>query len=124
MKRLGFDTETYLISRETVAPKMVCATFCDEDGDKSLWLREDTVPLLHAFFDSGVEFVAHHARFDMAVAYKADPTLLPAIMQAYDEDRVRCSMVREKTLALARGSLRTKGRPARSATSSSPSRPR
>lgn len=109
MKRLGFDTETYLISRETVAPKMVCATFCDEDGDKSLWLREDTVPLLHAFFDSGVEFVAHHARFDMAVAYKADPTLLPAIMQAYDEDRVRCSMVREKILALARGELADEG---------------
>ena len=110
MRILGIDTETYLITRDTVAPKMVCATLCDEDGDKSLWLRDDVLPVLHDLFDADdIEFVAHHARFDMAVLYAADPTLLPKIVRAYDEGRVRCTMVREKLLALARGELADEG---------------
>jgi hypothetical protein len=110
MRFLGFDTETYLIAPGNVAPRMVCLTTCDEDGEVGLFTRDEALPLLHALFDApDITFVAHHARFDMSVLAAADPTLLPKIMRLYDEGRVRCTMVREKMLALARGELADEG---------------
>jgi hypothetical protein len=98
---------------------MVCLSTCDEDGDAGLLLRDEAIPLLHDLFDAGAgsqdreadkfEFVLHHARFDMAVFAAADSRLLPKIMRLYDEGRVRCTMVREKLLALARGELADEG---------------
>lgn len=115
MNRLSLDSETYLLAPGIAAPRMVCLTTCDEQGDAHLLLRDDAIPLLHDLFDAGhgsqareadkFEFVLHHARFDMAVFAAADPALLPKIMRLYDEGRVRCTMVREKLLALARGEL-------------------
>ncbi len=108
--RLGIDTETYLIAPGNVAPRMVCLTTCDEDGEVGLFTRDEALPMLHALFDApNIEFVAHHARFDMAVLAAADAALLPKIMRAYDEGRVRCTMLREKLLALARGELADEG---------------
>lgn len=110
MHFLGFDTETYLIAPGNVAPRMVCLTTCSEDGEVGLFTRDEALPLLHALFDApDITFVAHHARFDMAVLAAADPTLLPKIMRLYDEGRVRCTMIREKLLALARGELADEG---------------
>ena len=110
MPVLGFDTETYLIAPGNVAPRMVCLTTCDEDGEVGLFTREEAIPLLHLLFDApDIVFVAHHARFDMAVLAAADPTLLPKIFRLYDEGRVRCTMIREKLLALARGELADEG---------------
>jgi len=110
MRRISLDSETYLIAPGLPAPRMVCLTTCDEDGDTSLLLRADALPVLHALFDTpDIEFVAHHARFDMAVFAAADASLLPKIMRLYDEGRVRCTMLREKLLALARGELADEG---------------
>lgn len=112
MKRIGIDTETWLINSEQgiVAPRMVCLTFCTEDAEVGLLARDEALPFMHALLDADdIVFVAHHARFDMAVLAAADPTLLPKIFRAYDEGRVRCTMVREKMLALARGDLADEG---------------
>lgn len=112
MKRIGIDTETYLINSEQgiVAPRMVCLTFCTEDAEVGLLARDEALSFMHALLDADdVVFVAHHARFDFAVLAAADATLLPKIFRAYDEGRVRCTMVREKLLALARGELADEG---------------
>jgi hypothetical protein len=112
MPRIGIDTETYLILPEQgiVAPRLVCLTYCTEDGTVGLLTRDDAIAFMHALLDTpDVEFVAHHARFDFAVLAAADGTLLPKIMRAYDEDRVRCTMLREKLLALSRGELADEG---------------
>ena len=110
MRRIALDSETYLIAPGLPAPRMVCLTTCDEDGETHLLLRADALPVLHALFDlPDVEFVLHHARFDMAVFAAADSTLLPKIMRLYDEGRIRCTMLREKLLALARGELADEG---------------
>lgn len=112
MKRIGFDTETWLINSEQgiVAPRMVCLTFCTEEGEVGLLARDEALPFMHALLDvDDIVFVAHHARFDMAVLAAADASLLPKIFRAYDEGRVRCTMVREKMLALARGELADEG---------------
>lgn len=110
MRKLGIDTETYLIAPGNVAPRMVCLTTCDEDGEVGLFARDEALPMLHALFDADdIVFVAHHARFDMAVLAAADGALLPKILRAYDEGRVRCTMVREKLLALSEGKLADEG---------------
>jgi len=112
MKRIGIDTETYLINSEQgiVAPRMVCLTFCTEDAEVGLLARDEALSFMHALLDADdIVFVAHHARFDFAVLAAADATLLPKIFRAYDEGRVRCTMVREKLLALARGELADEG---------------
>jgi len=112
MKRIGIDTETWLINSEQgiVAPRMVCLTFCTEDAEVGLLGRDDALSFMHALLDADdIVFVAHHARFDFAVLAAADASLLPKIFRAYDEGRVRCTMVREKLLALARGELADEG---------------
>lgn len=112
MKRIGIDTETWLINSEQgiVAPRMVCLTFCTEDAEVGLLGRGDALAFMHALLDADdIVFVAHHARFDFAVLCAADATLLPKVFRAYDEGRVRCTMVREKLLALARGELADEG---------------
>lgn len=112
MKRIGIDTETYLINSEQgiVAPRMVCLTFCTEDAEVGLLARDEALSFMHALLDADdIVFVAHHARFDFAVLAAADASLLPKIFRAYDEGRVRCTMVREKLLALARGELADEG---------------
>ena len=108
MKRIGIATETYLINAQQgiVAPRMVCLTYCTEDAEVGLLGRQDALAFMHALLDADdITFVAHHARFDMSVLAAADPSLLPKIFRAYDEGRVRCTMVREKLLALSRGEL-------------------
>ena len=112
MRRIGIDTETYLILPEQgiVAPRLVCLTYCTDEGEVGLFTRNDALAFMHAILDvPDVELVAHHARFDFAVLAAADGTLLPKIMRAYDENRIRCTMMREKLLALARGELADEG---------------
>ena len=112
MPRIGIDTETYLILPEQgiVAPRLVCLTYCTEEGEVGLLTRDDALAFMHALLDAeDVEFVAHHARFDFAVLAAADGSLLPKILRAYDQNRVRCTMLREKMLALARGELADEG---------------
>ena len=112
MRRIGIDTETYLINADQgiVAPRLVCLTYCTEEADVGLLGRDDALATMHALLDADdIEFVAHHARFDFAVLCAADATLLPKVFRAYDEGRVRCTMVREKLLALARGELADEG---------------
>ena len=112
MRRIGIDTETWLINAEQgiVAPRMVCLTYCTEEAEVGLLGREDALAFMHALLDADdIVFVAHHARFDFAVLCAADATLLPKVFRAYDEGRVRCTMVREKLLALARGELADEG---------------
>ena len=112
MPRIGFDTETHLINHAQgiLAPRMVCMTYCTEDGTTGLLGREDALATMHDLLDvPDMEFVAHHARFDFAVLCAADETLIPKVFRAYDEGRVRCTMVREKLLALARGELADEG---------------
>ena len=112
MRRIGIDTETYLINADQgiVAPRLVCLTYCTEEAEVGLLGRDDALATMHALLDADdIEFVAHHARFDFAVLCAADATLLPKVFRAYDEGRVRCTMVREKLLALARGELADEG---------------
>lgn len=101
-----FDIEGFQIRQSKRAPELVCAS----------WLfNEDTCGLLDAsdairFFGEWVSnpdlvIVGHNIAFDMCVMAEAQPLLLPWIFQAYADNRITCTKVREQLLNLADGRL-------------------
>jgi hypothetical protein len=107
--RVAFDTETYLILQGLAAPRLVCGGFCTEAAESGLYLRDDTIYLLHAFLDNDWVIVGHNIAYDFAVCCAIDPTLLPKIARAYDEDRVEDTGVRDKLILLSQGLLADEG---------------
>lgn len=113
-KYVCYDTETYLVLPGLAAPRMVCGQFCAVDaatGEPSadVFVREEALFLLHHFLDEGYTIVGQNIAYDFAVSCAADPTLIPKVMRAYDEDRVEDTMIREKMIMLAQGLLADEG---------------
>lgn len=105
---VGFDTETHQIAAGRIAPPIVCLSYAFRkngsvqasvvgraDGDD---LRTICRELLE---DKSLILVAHNAAYDMAVIGKAFPELLPLIFQAYQDERVRDTGVRERLWMLS-----------------------
>ena len=102
---MAFDTETYLIEPGNLAPKLVCLSYFEE-SDQGLLLAEDGVAWLRTQLkDPSVVLVGHNIAFDFGVAVAYSPGLLPLVFRAYEEGRVRDTMVRDKLLLLAQGRL-------------------
>lgn len=123
---LGWDTETYLISRGRLAPRMVCASFCN--GTKRVvkrldlvgqsvmdevegWVESEaiaTTTFREYLKDPNVIIVGHNLAFDTVVQAVADPSLLPLIFQAYRDGRFRCTQIRQMLLDIRDGCFRFK----------------
>jgi DNA polymerase I-like protein with 3'-5' exonuclease and polymerase domains len=56
--------------------------------------------------DPEVTIVGHNTRFDLAVCAVEDPELLPLIFQAYEENRILDTMVRQQLCDIAQGFLK------------------
>ena len=93
MRLRAFDTETALIAPGRLAPPMACLTWADESGagidnpDVGVqrlrdWLR-----------DPDTYIVGANVAFDLGVLAQADPSMLPLIFSALDEDRIGCTQV-------------------------------
>lgn len=111
MSRIAFDTETWLILRGRLAPRMVCGSFYESGEGAALLLRDDGLTLLEELLDRDVHIVIQNAAFDMAVAANERPRLLKKIVKAYDEGRIRCTKTRERLIAIARGELKDDDHP-------------
>lgn len=103
--RLSIDSETYKIVPGNPAPKLVCLSFADTNGERGILLRDEAIPFLHEVLDAGIEVVGQNFGFDACVFSVADPTLLPKWFRAYEEGRVRDTQIREKLIALSKGEL-------------------
>lgn len=109
-RRIGVDSEGYLIGKANKTPKTVCVTVCCDDGEAEIFKWSEARDLLFDILNTpSLELVLHHARFDLASFAAMDPELLALVFKAYDEDRIRCTMIREKLLALAKGELADEG---------------
>lgn len=107
---LGWDFETHLMGAQRVAPPVVCLSAFYQEGDdpgqEMLYgRREDDQlsQLLGVIFDltdTDTQRVAHNASFDLAVACAHDPSLMHAAFEMLLDERMHCTIVREKLLCL------------------------
>lgn len=110
---LALDTETELITPRCKAPRLVCVSWAsgsrvglfkhDERSDAHgieaarvvrLWLE-----------DPQVRIVGQNIAYDMGVLAAQWPELLPIIFQAYADDRITDTMLRQKLIDMANGEM-------------------
>lgn len=102
---LAFDCETALIRPGCLAPPLACAVFAW--GEEShLVHHTEAREYVETMLESTVLIVGHNVAYDMAVCAAAWPELIPRIFEAYEEDRITDTMLREKLLHIAQGIYR------------------
>lgn len=113
MRVVAFDTETSLIRPGRIAPPLSCLSFQVASvggaaGVPSLFSDLDDVRIIFTDWlkDPRVTLVGHNVAYDLAVIGAEWPELVPAIFQAYDEDRVTDTRSRQKLLDIAGGCYR------------------
>lgn len=112
MKIIAFDTETSLIRPGCTAPPMSCLSYQVQEersypSDAVLVHWTDARELVAGWLaDPSVILVGHNVAFDLAVVGAEWPELVPLIFQAYEENRIRDTMIRGKLLDIAEGCYR------------------
>jgi hypothetical protein len=100
--RFGFDTET-TVTEDGSTPDLVSVGYSSPGGD-GLLNRAEGLELSRALLtDPDIELVTHNGSFDFAVLAKQDPSLFPAIFDAYESGRVLDTMVMAMCDDIARG---------------------
>ena len=97
----SFDTETALIRPGLQAPPLTCLSL----SDGSLYSRREAGEVLASLLDGGELLSGHGVAFDCAVMIVEHPLLMPKIIQAYEEDRIEDTMVRQMLIDTANGQL-------------------
>lgn len=118
-RRVAFDTETHLIKPGMNAPKLACLSWCAAIGagllgpaDGVAWAREQ-------LSDPEVVLVGANTPYDLGVLCAEDPSLVPLVFRAYDDDRVWCVQTAQKLVDVANGELDFRRRPGMPPTKSS-----
>lgn len=113
---VAWDTETYLTQRGNIVPPLVCLTYYDGHENSILGgtesAKKEAADLLRALLsEDDVILIGHNVAYDFAVMARYDPSLIPLIFNAYEEGRIRDTLIREKLINLAFGQLDFKPRP-------------
>jgi hypothetical protein len=78
----------------------------DSAGGVRLWSRDEGVEQMRERLRSpDTVFVGHNVAFDFTCLAAGDPSLIPLIMQVYDEGRVHDTMVMHRLSQIARGAM-------------------
>jgi len=102
----AIDTETHLIKQGKLAPRLVCVSYCDGNAS-GLLHRKELGKKFHGLLALKAHtIVGHNVAYDMAVLAQNDPSLLPAIFEAYNEGRIRDTGIREQLVDIANGCFR------------------
>lgn len=90
---VGFDTETYLITKSNTTPKPVCCTWFD--GNRR-WITRPGDPETYAVLARpDTVLIGHGVVYDLLVMMRWHPETVPLIIQMLDEGRVRDTDIRE-----------------------------
>lgn len=105
---IGWDTETYLIGRGRLAPRLVCGSIAHH-GDKYGLEAKRFVEIFRSYLaDKTKLLVAHNLAYDTAVMCAYDPTLIRPIFEAYRDGRFACTKIRQILIDIASGEFRGK----------------
>lgn len=106
MSVLAFDTETYLITPYHQAPKIVCLSWAFERDSGIVVGHDEIEKWLHQAFDSKALMVGQYVAYDTTVILANFPNLWIKVWEAYHEDRITCTAIREKLLDIAIGEFK------------------
>lgn len=108
MHNIGWDTETFLIGPQNIAPQLVCLTVAARDehgemesagyGNADAGLRDTWWNMLS---EPQVRLIAHNAAFDLAVMCRAFPEMEPHVWAKLEAGEITDTMIREKLLNLS-----------------------
>lgn len=107
---IAIDTETYPFSPGNQLPRIVCLTWADESGKVGIYLHDDARRYLATLLRSGEHIVGHSVSYDMGCAMTNWPELVPDIIRAYEEDRIKCTRLWSKLWHNVLGIPLNKGR--------------
>jgi DNA polymerase-1 len=101
------DLESKLIERAWAAPQPVCAQWTDREPVHPLDADYDpidlAIPAIARWLTSDTIIVGHYLAYDMIDIMAWYPHLIPAIFRAYDEGRIRDTMLNQKLIDIAEG---------------------
>lgn len=95
---LFLDSETYLIRADCLAPKPVCWQLALDIGD--VWIQREPPSLQNHII------VGHNIAYDLLCLIRHHPQYAPLVWQAYAENRVTDTMIRQRLLDIAKGRTR------------------
>lgn len=107
MRIISLDTETFRIGPDAIAPRLVCASFAERDGEEVVptLLGNADKPLVSVlrqlFTDDQVVLVFHNASYDLTVMAMMYPELEPFIWAKLEAGLVTDTMIREMLLNLS-----------------------
>src|SRR5215471_15123341 len=107
---ISLDTETcaWLDRPGWKAPPLVCVSLSDGTGPRVFHRTDDWQSEVRAALAQGV--VGHNIAFDMAVI-AANGFPIEEIFEAYANDKITCTMAREKLADIATGEMATQRKP-------------
>jgi DNA polymerase-1 len=100
-----YDTETYPIRPGLLAPKLVCLQSAKNKTPVKIELAQDCLSTLESTLSSDCLLVAHNGAYDQVVTAREFPHLLPMWFKALGEGRGRDTMIKERLIYIANGSL-------------------
>lgn len=102
VQMIALDTETNLIGPFQQAPALVCVSLAEHASwQVTPWYHPQAKSLVLDAFGHGA--VGHHMAYDACVIMSQWPDTIPAILEAYDADRVTDTGIRAKLLDIRDG---------------------
>lgn len=98
------DSETFLLSPGCGAPPIVSWQFCIDDSAPQIIHAKD--PACKRWVEYALQsclLSLHNSSYDMCVIMAAWPDLIPLVFDCHDQDRVACTIVRQKLIEIATG---------------------
>jgi len=111
---ISIDSETCLFRPGCMAPPVVCVTYAGKSMQGEVlpgilhWTQAE--PLLGSCFENQRLVIGQNIAYDACCFMAQWPDLVPLIFQAYQEDRVSDTKVRQQLLDIAAGCYRGVGR--------------
>ena len=103
-KVIGFDVETHPFSNGNMAPKVICLAV--DDGEQvRIFVGNDIETRMRELLEGQTPLVAHNASYDTSCLAATFPNLASAIWEAYDDQKIHCSLLRERLLDIAGNTL-------------------
>lgn len=107
MKILAWDTETARFRPGVMAPELVCVSYQMPGSEPELVHHTDAESLLKSWLkDKSLLLVGQHVVYDLAVVCAKFPGVIPHVYQAYEDDRIADTKLRQQLIDIGHGVYR------------------